>query len=91
MRITYQMTQTFGFMGRGSKLHLLSKQDDVWMSECVNDGGDSIGKPCLPFYEVEFDGNMELDDQRLAVYELLRQQSGVRESDVCLLCYRGRL
>ena len=91
MLATVEMTDTFGFVGRGNKIHFLSKTQDQWFSECVNDGGDWIGKPSNPIEQVTYLGWQELDDQRIAVAELLKQRPELKESQICLLCYRGRL
>jgi hypothetical protein len=86
----WEMTDTFGFIGRGKKIHFLFKEDNQWFTACANDGGDWLGKPSSPIEQVTYLGWAELDDQRIAVDELLKKKPNLEESQICLLCYRGR-
>jgi hypothetical protein len=97
------MTQAFGIIGRGKKLHFAHVKDatvgwkqghvdsDQWESGCMNHGGDYIGKSISYIYTVvEFDGQNDLYDQQLSVEALEQQKPHITEADICYWCYWAR-
>ena len=99
-----KMTQAFGYIGRGKKIHFAyvegdgtngwqqsNTESDNWFSGCHNYGGDYIGKPILrPTYNMEFMGAHELDDERRAVTALQIKYPYIKDSDICNWCFGGR-
>jgi hypothetical protein len=102
--MTETMTQAFGRIGRGKKIHFAyiegngtngwqqgNTGSDNWISGCLNHGGDYIGKPISYLVDsVEFAGEVELDDQQRAVAALQTKRSYIKESDICNWCFYGR-
>ena len=88
-----KQTDTFGYIGRGKKLHFTFRDEDgTLVSMCWNAGGDWIGKPITAIAKtVEYEGADELDDQNRAVDALKKIRPWVRENDICWLCWRARL
>lgn len=99
-----KMTQAFGYIGRGKKIHFAyvegdgtngwqqgKPQSDDWFSGCHNYGFDYIGKPITHLTDnVEFMGAGELDDQRRAVTALQMKRPYIKDSDICNWCFGGR-
>jgi len=92
--MTYLTKQqdTFGYVGRGRKLHFtLRDQDGTLVSSCWNAGGDWIGKPITSIAKsVEYDGTGEMDDQNLAVDALKKIRGWVTDEDICKNCWKAR-
>ena len=97
------MTQAFGRIGRGKKIHFAyiegngdgwqqgDTKSDSWISGCHNYAYDYIGKPISYIIEnVEFMGMNELDDERRAVEVLKAKRPYIKEDDICDWCFDGR-
>ena len=99
-----KMTQAFGLIGRGRKIHFAHERNegtsewqqgyttsDDWVSECRNHGFDYIGKPISYLLDnVEFEGLNELNDQQRAVAALQTKRPNIKSSDICNWCFYGR-
>ena len=86
-----KMTQAFGRIGRGKKIHFAYTESDSWVSGCHNYAFDYIGKPISHLIDkVDFMGSNELDDERRAVMALQAKRPQVKDSDICDWCFAGR-
>lgn len=87
-----KQTDTFGYIGRGKKLHFTFRDEtDTLVSSCWNAGGDWIGKPITAIAKtVEYLGTGEIDDQNLAVDTLKEARRWVTYHDICHHCWKAR-
>lgn len=82
---------TFGYVGRGKKLHFTLNDYGTLVSSCWNAAGDWIGKPITRIGKtVEYEGTGEIGDQNLAVDALKEIRAWVTDEDICKHCWKAR-